>query len=67
MPQTACATTATATSFRPLSQVALLTSPNASTPYAKASMSSADGSVKPTQAANMPSGPARSRPIDMPN
>ena len=66
MPQTACATTATATSFRPRSHPACDRSPIAPTPYANTVIATADGRVKPTQAANIPSGPPRNSPIAIP-
>ena len=66
MPQTACATTATATSFSPRSHPAWDRSPIAPTPRANSVIASADGRVKPAQAASMPSGPPRIRPIAMP-
>ncbi len=64
--QTACATTATATIFSPCSQAPRPASAQLATPYAKAIIASADGMVKPAQAASAPLSPARSMPIEMP-
>ena len=60
MPQTACATTATATTFSPCSQGASATA-SVVTPYAKSTSTMADGSVNPTHAATPPRSPARLR------
>ena len=66
MPHTACATTATATILRPWSQAAPPTLPTAWTPNANAARANADGSVKPSQAANAPGSPARRYPRPIP-
>ena len=67
MPQTACATIATATSFRPCSSPAPAGDPvSAPAPKANAVISAADGRVKPHHAASPPSQPARSRPMEKP-
>jgi len=66
MPQTAWATTATATILRPCSQGTCEMSPSSATPYSKAIMATAEGIVNPNQAANAPARPARSVPSVMP-
>ena len=52
IPHTACATTATATIFNACNQAAASRSPTAPTPKTKAASASAEGRVKPSQAAN---------------
>jgi hypothetical protein len=66
MPATACATTATAATFRPASHPAPATSPSPPTPSANASITSALGSVNPTHAASAPHAPARRNPTASP-
>ena len=67
MPQTACATTATATStLAPRSHPACDTSPIAPIPYPNIVIASAEGSVNPIHPASIPSGPARNSPIAIP-
>lgn len=63
--QTACATTATATTMRPCSQAACTAAP-VLTRRANAAIAAADGRVKPIQAASAPAQPARSMPTAMP-
>jgi hypothetical protein len=63
MPHTACATTATAASFRPCSHPAPLRLEARATPNAKPIMSNTDGSVKQTEATSAPSRPARCMPM----
>src|SRR5712671_4649370 len=67
MPQTAWATTATATIFRPCSQGTCEMSPSSATPCPKAIMATAEGIVNPNQAANALRRPARSVPSVMPS
>ncbi len=57
MPQIACATTATATSFRPWSTPSAKGPVNAVAPSAKAKRMIADGMVKANHAASPPSRP----------
>lgn len=66
MPQMACATTATATTFKPCSTPAGSAAPHADSPSANSVKASAEGSVKPAQASSAPLNPARDRPIAMP-
>jgi hypothetical protein len=54
IPRTACATTATAATFKPRSHPEPPGSPSEATPLAKSMIAMADGSVKPTQAATAP-------------
>ena len=65
MPQTAWATTATATIFKPRSQPASAKS-NEPTPKANTVSNTADGRVNPSQAANPPGSPARMIPTVIP-
>ena len=62
IPHTAWATTATATTFSPCSHPASAT-PSDCTPYANASIATADGNVNPSHAATPPSKPARMIPM----
>ena len=64
MPQTAWATTATAASLRPWSQPAPERS-SPRTPSPNSTMATADGRVKPSQAATPPASPARTMPMAM--
>ena len=57
MPQIACATTATATSFRPCRMPSATGPVSAVAPIAKANRMMADGMVKANQAASPPSRP----------
>ena len=57
MPQTACATTATATSLRPCRNPSAIGPVKAAAPSAKASRIRADGMVKPSHAARPPRSP----------
>jgi len=66
MPQTAWATTATATTFRPWIRPAPIGPSNAVAPKAKASRIRAEGKVKAVQAASAPSAPARRSPSAKP-
>ncbi len=66
MLHTACATTATATTFNPCKAPDPATSPNAVTPYPNKISAIADGMVKPIQAATAPGKPARESPTPMP-
>ncbi|MNZ87089.1 hypothetical protein D3C78_1059380 [compost metagenome] len=54
IPHTACATTATATTFNPCSTPNGITFPSLAIPSAKRINATADGSVKPAHAANAP-------------
>ena len=54
MPQTACATTATATTLRPDSAPDGMASPRLATPIANRISAIAEGSVKPAHAASAP-------------
>jgi hypothetical protein len=65
MPQTACATIATATIFRPSSTPCRWARDGAAV-IAKASSASAEGSVKAVKAASAPSQPARIIPSAKP-
>ena len=65
MLQTACTTTATVAIFKPCNQPAL-PAPSVAMPKANKVSASADGKVKPSQAANAPGRPARAMPIAMP-
>jgi len=62
IPETACATTATATMRSPASQAASCMAPIVPTPAAKAIRAMAEGRLKPSQAATPPASPARSMP-----
>ena len=64
MPQIACATTATATSFRPWRMPSAKGPVKAAAPSAKANRMSADGMVKANHAASPPSRPL---PRNMPS
>jgi hypothetical protein len=66
--QTACATIATVTIFRPWTTESStrLPSPAHASPCANSTSSMADGSVKPSQAANAPAHPARPSPSAKP-
>src|SRR5215831_19296236 len=66
MPQTACATTATATTLRPCTAPEDATPAHRETPNANTMSATADGNVKPHHAASEPSHPARPRPSAMP-
>ena len=63
---TACATTATANTLRPISQPEFAVTPNCSRPRANAVISKAEGSVNPSQAISAPRRPARWNPRAMP-
>ena len=54
MPQTACATTATAAILSPCSQPGASSDPNLSMPSPNSISAMAEGSVKPAQAASAP-------------
>src|SRR6516225_3488451 len=56
---TACATTATATSFKPCSTASVVGPSRCGAKSAKANITSAEGKVKPAHAANAPPQPAR--------
>ena len=66
MLHTACATTATATTWSPCSMPPLRGPVSAAAPRAKRTMATADGSVKPSQAASPPASPPRERPTAKP-
>jgi hypothetical protein len=63
MVHTACATTATATSFKPCASARVSGAASRGASQAKANMINADGGAKPSQAANAPAQLARRRPI----
>jgi len=65
MPQTAWATTATATTFKPWSQPGLTYAPKVFNPRPKRVMASAEGNAKPSQATIPPTRPARALPSAM--
>ncbi|TDV34023.1 hypothetical protein C7405_10940 [Paraburkholderia caballeronis] len=67
MSQTACATTATATSFSPWITPAPTVPPSRGASAANAIISRNDGSVNPSHAASPPRQPARTRPIENPS
>jgi len=54
MPQTACATTATATTFRPCTTLDCASAAQLATPKANRISAMDDGSVKPIHAASAP-------------
>ncbi|MOA10920.1 hypothetical protein D3C78_1308300 [compost metagenome] len=66
MPQTACATTATAASFSPCTAPDWASQLHCCMPKANRMSSMADGRVKPSQAAKAPVQPARPRPSAKP-
>ena len=66
MPHIACATTATATTFRPCRTPTGSAVPQLEMPTANAISTRAEGRVKPSQAASTPPNPARASPIAMP-
>ncbi|MCY1535343.1 hypothetical protein D9M68_707440 [compost metagenome] len=66
MPHTACATTATATTFSPCTAPDWARSAHCVTPAAKRMSATADGSVNPSHAASAPPQPARPSPSAMP-
>ena len=63
---TACATTATAISFKPWIRPVPTGPPRRGASIAKASSNRTEGSVKPHHAANPPRHPARSSPTENP-
>ncbi len=66
MPQTACATTATATTLRPCSAPAGSSSAWRARPSANKINAIAEGKVNPSQAASAPAYPPREKPSAMP-
>jgi hypothetical protein len=66
MPQTACATIATATTFRPCTAPEAASDSYRAMPWANRISATADGSVKPSHAHSEPAHPARSMPSAMP-
>jgi hypothetical protein len=66
MPHTACATTATATTLRPWRTPAFRNSPYAAMPSPNRISASAEGAVKPIQAATAPRSPPFASPMPMP-
>ncbi|MCY1218440.1 hypothetical protein D9M72_303890 [compost metagenome] len=66
MPQTACATMATAAIFRPWMAADPDSQPKCASPSAKSASAMAVGSVNAAHAASMPVQPARFRPMAMP-
>ena len=66
MLHTACATTATATSFKPCKTASVVGPSSRGANSAKPNITIAEGNVKPAQAANAPAQPARRSPIRKP-
>ncbi len=66
MPHTAWATIATAVVFNPVSMPSPTGPENSAAPYANATISTAEGSVNATNAANAPRVPARCSPSPKP-
>src|SRR5687768_5430949 len=66
MPQSACATTATATTFNPCNQAASAPPPTVVITSANSTSATAEGKVKPSQEASAPGNPLLSSPSAMP-